>query len=594
MAASDGARTVSRHVPSMSRAGPARIELSTLAKGRKLGSGGQGTIWETDRTLNQGRWQAAYKEYARAITPDTDALERMVSLPHQVPSGTRRWLAGHLAWPVALVTDAGSGDRVTGFLMRQIPQDFVRTLDIPGESERPSGMQYLLNPDAYLTRVGIRVTPRQRAQLLLDLARTLARLHGMDIVCGDLSPNNVLFTLSPEPACFLIDCDSMVLRGSPVVPPVETPDWEVPPGEPKAAREGDLYKLALLAVRLFSGEQSGSDTLMMTDTDSELLIQHLAERGVRNAPHERPSAEDWEKAMGHAVSRTPASAPRRPSPSPKPSGGQRATRPATSPRPRPSPPPAPTPTPTPAPAPAPAPAPGTGWITPPSPPPVWARKPSRPQRPGPAGSSDPSCGGAVWVLAVICVVLYLVLQTFSAVWNGVGDAVESFLSGPEDEVQGVEYTPPTTARAQARDLDALLTYNSGTRGDVSEAVQELLTCPGVTPDRLAAAEDTFTTAAEDRMAHLESLDMLALDELPDGETLERDLREAWNASADADRAYALLADETWCDQDLTASPHWEDAGVANERATTAKRAFIEAWNPIAEQYDLTVLAWDDV
>ncbi|TDC20495.1 hypothetical protein E1265_21925 [Streptomyces sp. 8K308] len=200
----------------------------------------------------------------------------------------------------------------------------------------------------------------------------------------------------------------------------------------------------------------------------------------------------------------------------------------------------------------------------------------------------------VATLALLLATLYIVFHVVSSSWRSVGDALGSFLSGTDNEVVGADYTPPTTARGQAEDLDALLTWNTGTRDTVAEAVQSLLACPDVPPDQLAEAKETFMEAADDRTTRLESLDALALDELADGDGLERALREAWGASAEADRAYARLADEASCDQALTASPHWAEAEEANERATAAKTEFVEAWSPIAEEYDLTVLSWDDV
>ncbi|WP_207931299.1 hypothetical protein, partial [Streptomyces sp. 8K308] len=61
-------------------------------------------------------------------------------------------------------------------------------------------------------------------------------------------------------------------------------------------------------MRLFNGDQFDTGPLKMTGTADELLIQHLADQGVRNDRHERPSAADWEKVLVHAVARTPATA----------------------------------------------------------------------------------------------------------------------------------------------------------------------------------------------------------------------------------------------------------------------------------------------
>ena len=81
----------------------------------------------------------------------------------------------------------------------------------------------------------------------------------MGIAVGDVSPKNLLFTLAPRPECFLIDSDAMRLRGASVLPQAETPDWQVPPGEERGTAASDVYKLGLLAVRLFARDQTTAD-----------------------------------------------------------------------------------------------------------------------------------------------------------------------------------------------------------------------------------------------------------------------------------------------------------------------------------------------
>jgi hypothetical protein len=196
-------------------------------------------------------------------------------------------------------------------------------------------------------------------------------------------------------------------------------------------------------------------------------------------------------------------------------------------------------------------------------------------------------------LAVMWFLIQAGSSAVSSAWHSIGDT-RSRHSDPASDTSDAQRAPPTTARGQARALDGLLEQNSGTRSAVADAVQELLACPDVSRPRLSEAAETFTEAAEDRMTQLELLDELGFGMLPDGATLQRDLRESWRASADADRAYAQLADEAWCARGPTISRYWQEAGEANERATEAKRAFVGAWNPIAEQYDLSVLSWDEV
>ena len=74
----------------------------------------------------------------------------------------------------------------------------------------------------------------------------MADLHELDVVVGDLSPNNLLFSTTSRPRCYFIDCDAMRVGGRSILPQIETQDWQAPSaGEPI----GTTYS-RLLQVRL--------------------------------------------------------------------------------------------------------------------------------------------------------------------------------------------------------------------------------------------------------------------------------------------------------------------------------------------------------
>lgn len=289
------------------------VDHGALTLGRRLGQGGQGAVHEvTDRRINEaddGGWEVAYKEYNAAVLPQLDAaaLAASVALPGELSAAEGRWLCEKTAWPAALVERQGS---VSGFLMRRVPDRFLFTLQSLGGTTpgapRLANLEYLLNSDDYVARIGLSVSERDRLLLLTDLAATLTRLHRIGITVGDLSPKNLLFTTGTPPECFLIDCDAMRLRGTGVLPQAETPDWQIPDGEEKATRASDVYKLALLAVRLFARDQTSRDPAALASVSPEL--SDLARAGLDPDPARRPSPAQWAEQLAAAAT-TASTAP---------------------------------------------------------------------------------------------------------------------------------------------------------------------------------------------------------------------------------------------------------------------------------------------
>ncbi|MFJ9925939.1 hypothetical protein SAMN04490357_4907 [Streptomyces misionensis] len=294
------------------------VEHSTLALGRQFGQGGQGTVHQvTNKRINEadgGGWDVAYKEYAAGVLPDLDAaaLAAQVGLLGELSAEEGQWLCEKCAWPAAVVERQGSA---CGFLMRAVPDRFRFSFrSLSGTStgtRRLANLEYLLNDDAYVAGIGLTISERDRFEILADLAATLARLHRIGITVGDLSPKNLLFTTDPRPECFLIDCDAMRVRGATVLPQAETPDWQVLPGEEKATRASDVYKLALLAVRLFARDQTATDPAALAALSPGL--GDLARAGLAPDAARRPTPATWAeqlKAAGATASTTPAAPPK--------------------------------------------------------------------------------------------------------------------------------------------------------------------------------------------------------------------------------------------------------------------------------------------
>ncbi|NUQ97255.1 MAG: DUF4189 domain-containing protein, partial [Streptomyces sp.] len=96
-----------------------------------------------------------------------------------------------------------------------------------------------------------------------------------------------------------IDCDAMMLRGRTVLPQAETPDWQLPAGEPKASPPGDVYKFTLLAIRLFAREQTADDPAALSGISPALAALALA--GLSPDPASRPTPSQWAEQLATAT-----------------------------------------------------------------------------------------------------------------------------------------------------------------------------------------------------------------------------------------------------------------------------------------------------
>src|SRR6202012_2886413 len=133
------------------------------------------------------------------------------------------------AWPCALIEDAGTP---TGFVMPAIPEEFFIPLTtVKGVSSSTAEFQHLLNHSSVLAARGITLDDAQRFTLLRETASALAFLHKHGVCVGDVSPKNLLFSLTPREAVYFIDCDAMRINSISALPQLETPGWGAPSGE---------------------------------------------------------------------------------------------------------------------------------------------------------------------------------------------------------------------------------------------------------------------------------------------------------------------------------------------------------------------------
>lgn len=289
-----------------------RVSADSLGTFSELGSGGQGTVYKLFdkapglQTLPYPNLVYVYKEYnqlARAAL-DPDVLDEMARYAAELTSDSER-LGDRLAWPLATVERDGA---VSGFLMRRVSPKFEVQLQLPrGVKQTLAEAQFLLNDRQYLADRRLPVHDRWRLQFLRDTAATLARLHRIGVTVGDLSPKNLLASFTTEPCCFFLDCDAMRIAGRSVLGQVETTGWEIPNGEEKATIASDAYKLALLAIRLFAGDQDSKDATALSAVD--LPLGQLACRGISTNPLIRPTPITWFLELNSAIPRATTALP---------------------------------------------------------------------------------------------------------------------------------------------------------------------------------------------------------------------------------------------------------------------------------------------
>jgi hypothetical protein len=140
-----------------------------------------------------------------------------------------------------------------------------------------------------------------------------------------------------------------------------------------------------------------------------------------------------------------------------------------------------------------------------------------------------------------------------------------------------------TMKAEAKELDALLTQSASTRAGVQAAIVDAGGCGSST----AQDADALVSAATARNDLVTQLQGLALTDLPHSAALESDLTQAWQAAAASDMSYSEWAQDisdNGCGVGQDSS--YQAAQVTDQTATAQKKAFLALWNPIASRFHL--------
>jgi eukaryotic-like serine/threonine-protein kinase len=277
------------------------IQRDRLGELTRIGQGGQGVVYAAPNVKTKFAASMVYKEYKTQVLGGIDftALAAMPALVEDTLTYKEaERLISLAAWPCALVENSGAS---SGFVMPVIPAEFfVELTTVKGVSSTTAEFQHLLNHPSVLAARGTIIDEAQRYALLREAASGLAFLHKHGVCIGDISPKNLLYSLTPHEAVYFIDCDAMRINGVSALAQVETPGWQVPSGEELATIYSDTYKLGLLALRLCAGDHDTTNSDHLPPTTPALLRQLITDT-LTKSPQQRPLPEAWTYVLGHAI-----------------------------------------------------------------------------------------------------------------------------------------------------------------------------------------------------------------------------------------------------------------------------------------------------
>ncbi|MFJ9605526.1 hypothetical protein ACIRS1_04125 [Kitasatospora sp. NPDC101176] len=151
------------------------------------------------------------------------------------------------------------------------------------------------------------------------------------------------------------------------------------------------------------------------------------------------------------------------------------------------------------------------------------------------------------------------------------------------------------AKGQAQALDDLLTQGESAKAPIGSAVAKVTSCPAKAD--IESAAQVFDNGAKQRDDLLRKLAGVGVGDVPGGADAVASLKQAWQLSADIDRAYASWARAVAGQGCSGSAPNTADkkhADELNPQATQAKKDFAAKWKPIADSYGLTPRTQDRI
>ncbi|MFJ2890586.1 hypothetical protein ACIO53_31485 [Streptomyces sp. NPDC087305] len=241
-----------------------------------------------------------FKEYRPETRQEVrpEVLRAHVQWRQQLSPADRRRLDSLAAWPTGAVR---KGRTVVGVLMNEAPREFFED----GGPREVRDLTVLARDTDYSAHNHVPYFPAPRKlAALAHLLESLAFLHGLGVVVGDLQPRNILTTgAAGVPRVYFLDCDAYLVDGKSPFCVVRDPvPWQVP-GADRFTERTDLYKAALLVARCLAENfalrgftpRMFSDVLPSQDVRllCELTDADPARRSALRAAQLRPMAEAW-------------------------------------------------------------------------------------------------------------------------------------------------------------------------------------------------------------------------------------------------------------------------------------------------------------
>jgi serine/threonine protein kinase len=213
---------------------------------------------------------------------------------------------------------------------------------------------------------------------------------------------------------------------------------------------------------------------------------------------------------------------------------------------------------------------------------------SRPPRPG--WLLPVAVMGVLLVAAAIAITI-LVTSNNSSTPTARTTTTPSQSTSPTPSTSPSSSTSGSNVQLQAATaLDSLLVDSSRNRANVVAAVAAAQSCQDP-----AGAATTLTQAADDRAAELQRLQTLDLSALTGSNQLVGALTSSLDHSQAADQSFAAWATASeGCTGTAPHDSNYAAASDASTAATTSKQQFVNLWNPIAQQFGLTVRQTSDI
>jgi protein kinase-like protein len=279
---------------------PVRMRVNEITPHSIVGRGGSGTVYE----LTGYNGELLYKKYVepRPVL----GLTRLIELGRQVGSLANDSVSHRFSWPLsAVIDDQGV---VVGVLIARVPSVFFARLSTGGERLRD--LNYLLY-EGRAAKVGVGpVAISDKLRLIKALAEALLFLHNNGLVHEDISAQNLLWTIDPEPKIFLLDCDSLrdvnIDSDEALLTTLDWTDPRVLDGQvTRPDQSSNVYALGLVAARAL-GDPSWRPALDEADIDPELRVElpsdllEIIRTSVR-VRGSRPSVAKWLEPLDRAI-----------------------------------------------------------------------------------------------------------------------------------------------------------------------------------------------------------------------------------------------------------------------------------------------------